>query len=225
MDLFKQQQRQILSIIDKPKTQTITVIILFVVFCVIFSFKLITRDKYLTSANMTEYPIIAATNTPKQLPLNVYFTKDFTNKELTEIIQAEQKWEDSSKSVAKINLHFYWEPPKPFDKTFYHNYELMTIWKKETTDNSLYDLELSHGFMSVVIDSNFAVILNTDYNNKNTKTVFTHIYGHLFGLEDLKKQYNGVMYIGGNKGEITKYDMKLFCFLYQPNCANANLKF
>ena len=139
MILNNKQLQQILNLTYNPKTQTIVIIVLFIIFCVIFSFKLITRDKYITSTNMTEYPLIAA-DTPRQLPLNVYFTKDFTNKELTEIVQAEQKWEDSSKSVAKINLHFYWEPPKPFDKTFYHNYELMTIWKKETTDNSLYDL-------------------------------------------------------------------------------------
>jgi len=64
---------------------------------------------------------------------------------------------------------------------------------------------------------NFIVIVDDLMYGKNLLYItLKHELGHSFGLLHIKKEYPALMNLGGNNGNITKWDIMQFEFLYGP---------
>jgi len=160
---------------------------------------------------------------PVQFPLELNVSDDFTKEQVGVLSESCRLWETATHGQAKFKIISDWQPPEAFTESAYLTYPKNTVWKKSSTNPNVVGLALKHGFADGIQKGNFLIVLD-DYNNienSKLKVVFAHELGHMMGFEHLKPQYPGLMDIGGNDGQITKYDMIQFCHLY--NCDSNSM--
>ncbi len=173
----------------------------------------------------SEYTIYKVDPVQITFPIDVYFHKDFNNQDILAANKAIASWQKATKGVVRINPHYYWDPEVEFDYPKFMFYKNLNIWKLKYENHGISGISLSHSMYEIISAGKFLVILDTQNNAKNMQTIFTHELGHFIGLKDLKKKYDGAMYVDGNGGKITKYDLQQVCFLYGMDCKKAKLKY
>ena len=197
-------------------------IIFLVLIATIIIFSVPKTKKAINPSDFTIYKVEPAQVT---FPVDVYFHKNFDNQDIMAANRAIVSWQKATKGVVRINPHYYWDPEVEFDYPKFMFYKNLNVWKLKYENHGISGISLSHSMYEIISAGKFLVVLDTSNNSKNMQTIFTHELGHFVGLKDLKKQYNGAMYIGGNSGKITKYDLYQVCFLYRLDCNKAKLKY
>lgn len=161
--------------------------------------------------DITLYPI---EKEPRQFPVDVYVVNTFTLEQKELISKSMKLWNTVTKGKVVTNLIFDYEPERPFTRDNYEFYSKNTIWKFRHDDPVILPLQLRHGFFDGVCIGNFILYSESESNKDYFNIILLHEFGHFLGLEHLKDEYKGLMHIGGNKGQFTRYDLIQFDSIY-----------
>jgi hypothetical protein len=152
-----------------------------------------------------------------EFPIDLYLTKSVESDQVKIITKAIAAWNKQTKNGCEVNLISNWEPPTEFNVSFYETYKYKTVWFLPITNDEVAKLFLTNRFFDGVAIGNF-ILISSDGKAADDDdffyVAFKHEFGHMMGLQHLKPEYSGIMDLGGNNGNITRYDLIQFCYLY-----------
>ncbi len=176
-------------------------------------------DPTVKAEDIVLYPMDRGT---VEFPLEINIVDgDFNESQFATLQKAATTWSQATKGLVNIKLNKNYNPPMLFSSSNYENFGKKTMWKRSgATDNEVVKLQLKYSICADAVSVGDFIMILDDFNNLSNDKLYIvalHEWGHQLGLEHVKPQYPALMNIGGNNGEITKYDNLCLCSLYKCN--------
>lgn len=154
-----------------------------------------------------------------EFPTTIHVVGHQTDDRMNAVHDAVDGWGTATNGVTKVKVVSGWDPPRPFNISFYDSYHVNTLWFLDPADDHVaLMLVNSDGPVDGASQGNFVVVINRPrMRGALLRMTLKHELGHLFGLVHLKSQWPGLMLKDPSmNGEIIgENDLIQFCFLYE----------
>jgi len=172
------------------------------------------NETNLTIDDITLYDI---TDEPRTFPIDILVSNELNSEKNEAVAQALNDWQKFSNGLITFNVTYNWVPTEPFSEYVHNEKYPITVWYKKNDDPILFQLQMRYSFVATGFsDGNYIVMVeHADcMSYRDAYVIFKHEFGHVIGMEHIKKEYPALMNLKANKGALSKYDDIMLCGIY-----------